>query len=137
MLAEANVFRKNVLVRAERALSGAVVRTMLPNGLFETVNVASEGDWLITNPGGEQYLLDASSFHKRYESTDSPGVYRSVGKVRALLNPYGEGVSILAPWGEVQYGDADCWFASPVGDDEVYIIGGVEMMSTYSAEEDF
>jgi hypothetical protein len=73
-----------------------------------------------------------------YEPTDVEGVFRAKGMVRAIPNPTGQSVEITAPWGEPQYGDAECLFASvydPAQPDVVgpdrYIIDNDSFLATY------
>lgn len=49
--------------------------------------------------------------------------------MKALPNPFGEAIEILAPWGELQRGQANCWLV--LNGDSRYLIGGAEFSSTY------
>lgn len=40
----------------------------------------------------------------------------------------------MAPWGEVQCGDADCWIAQGSTVEDRYLIGAAEFQSTYAPE---
>ena len=142
-LAEAPVFAKKAEVAAVTATAGQEVRTVLANGTKETVNYAEEGDVIVTNPGGEQYILKPDNFAKRYEATAEDGVYRAKGMARAFKNDTGAPVEIMAPWGEPQYGDENCMIAtvfdpdnpSEIGSDR-YIIGADEFAETYGPIEE-
>ena len=74
-LAAAPVFKKTAIVRARPALLGEVVVTTLKDGREETTSVAAEGDFVVTNPSGEEYILTSENFLPRYVSTDEAGVY--------------------------------------------------------------
>lgn len=59
------------------------------------------------------------------------------GRIRVYLNPTGKNVEIIAPWGEKQFGDSQCYFASAVGENleptsDRYIIGHDEFEETYA-----
>lgn len=135
--AKAKVYVKSAVVQATRARGGERIETVLADGTPETVNTCNEGDFIVTNPGGEQYVLTPENFAKRYEPGDD-GSYRAKGVCRAFQNPTGNNVSVTAPWGEEQHGDKDAMFAVAVDPDDPthigsdrYIIGGDEFKSTY------
>ena len=139
MLVEAPVFAKKGTVEARQVTVPEEVTTTLADGTQETVNTAVPGDFVITNPGGERYILKPDNFAKRYEATDEAGVYRAKGMARAFQNPTGAEIDIMAPWGEVQHGGPDCMIATtydPENPDEVgsdrYIIGAAEFVDTYA-----
>jgi len=139
MLAEAPIFAKKGKVEARQAAEQEEVSTVLADGTVETVNVAEPGDIIVTNPGGEKYILKPDKFNKRYQATDVEGVYLAKGMARAINNPTGQPIQIMAPWGEVQNGGADCMVATvydaakpdEIGSDR-YIIGGQEFADTYA-----
>lgn len=142
-LTEAPVYAKKSLVQIRKASPGEVVTTTLADGTVETSNTAGENDVVITNPGGEQYIIDADKAEKRYEPTTEDGVYRAKGMARALTNPTGAPIEITAPWGEKQFGDADCLIATvfdPAQPDVVssdrYIIGANEFQDTYGPADE-
>jgi hypothetical protein len=142
-LAEAPVFAKKAEVSAVVAAAGQEVRTVLANGTEETVNYTEEGDVIVTNPGGEQYILKSDNFTKRYEATAQEGIYRAKGMARAFKNDTGAPIEIMAPWGEPQFGDENCLIATvfdPENPDEIgsdrYIIGGDEFAATYGPIEE-
>ena len=137
-LASAPIYEKTAQVRIRAAAPGEVVSTVLADGTVETVNTAGENQVVITNPGGEEYIVDAAKASKRYAPTDIEGVYKAVGMVRALDNPTGADIAITAPWGERQVGGPDCKIAALYSDEEAdvvsgdrYIIGAVEFAETY------
>lgn len=142
-LAEAPVFAKKAEVSASIAHGGEVIETVLADGTIETTNTANPGDAIITNPGGEQYIIPAETFNKRYEATADEGVFRAKGMARAFKNDTGAPIEIMAPWGEPQYGDENCMIAtvfdpdnpSEIGSDR-YIIGADEFAETYGPIEE-
>jgi len=136
--ANAPLYLKKAIVKARTATPGQQVKTILANGTEETVNSAQEGDIIVTNPGGEEYILKFEKFSARYEALDDQGTFRAKGVIRAITNPIGKSISVKAPWGEEQFGDAECIVAAtydPLRPDEVstdrYIIGKEEFLATY------
>ncbi len=128
-------FDKQGKVTAVRVTTDTAVTTTLADGTVETTNTAHAGDWIVTNPGGEQYTMSDEKFTKKYASTDESGVFKAIGTVRAIKNPLKTAIIITAPWGEEQHGGSDCWLAYPDGTNEgAYIIGGAEFNDTYGGE---
>jgi len=141
-LAKAPVYKKQGEVRAVIAQGGEVVITKLADGTTETRNTANPGDAIITNPGGEQYIIDAKKFGKRYEPKEGEeGVYSAKGYCRAIDNPWGQAITMKASWGEMQNGQRDCKIADAYDLEadklggEPYIIGWVEFGQTYKQVE--
>jgi len=141
--ANAPVYAKKVEVELRPATPGETLTTTLADGTVETTNTAGDNDVVITNPGGEQYIIDADKAAARYEATDTEGVYRAKGMARVVQNPTGAPVEIMAPWGEKQFGNPDCYFATvfdPDNPDEIgsdrYIIGSDELSGTYGTLEE-
>lgn len=141
---QAPVYAKTATIAAEPARPGEIVQTRLKNGKLETENTfANPGDMLVTNPGGERYVVPADKFRTRYESTATPGVWKATGLVRAIQNPTGVDVVTTAPWNEDIRGDADCMLVAIVTEDkpdevdpkERYIIGKSEFDETYAPFE--
>jgi len=139
-LAEAGKYAKSGLVQARQAVPGEQVTTVLEDGTEETTNTAKESQVVITNPGGEKYIIDADKFAQRYQTTEQEGVFRAKGAVRAFRNQTGRPIEITAPWGQPQYGDEHCMLATPydpgkpdeIGPDR-YIIGHEEFLETYAS----
>lgn len=142
-LGGAPVFAKKGKVQARVTVEREEVHTTLADGTEETVNVAEPGDVVVTNPGGEKYVLKPDNFDKRYEATEEEGVFRAKGMARAIQNPTGTDIEIMAPWGESQYGGPDCMIATVfdpdqpdlIGNDR-YIIGAEEFQDTYAPAEE-
>lgn len=136
-LAEAPLFKKQGHVEARLATLGEEITTILESGAKETVNTANEGDWIVTNPSGEQYIISGKKFLNRYEETDKEGVYQAKGFCRAIKNPFGEPIEIMASWGSPQTGDEDCMIADTCDEKgsnmggEPYLIDAVAFAETY------
>jgi PGDYG protein len=139
LFAAAPLYRKSAIVAARRASAGERIVTVMSSGHVETSVTCDGGEWVITNPGGELYVISAEKFARRYEPADD-GRYRAKGIIRAFRNPAGVPVTILAPWGEDQVQDGDCMFATEffpgdpgrIGSDR-YLIGAAEFAETYVA----
>lgn len=139
--------QKKVIVSAEQSVRSKTVRTVLKNGKSETLNTAEKGDWIITNPGGEQYVLKPEQFTKRYHATGKKrkNLYKSVGDGVYVPNPYGVPVCVPSPLNPAEYmfGAADCGFVAAFDTTKTgkrdtvmttadrYIIGREEKLKTY------
>lgn len=136
-LANAHVYRKQGQVRAHRAEVGEQITTTLASGAKETVNTANEGDWIVTNPSGEKYIISQAKFESRYEPTDEDDVFRAKGHCRAIQNPFGNAIEIMASWGEPQTGDERCMIADTCDENgenmggEPYLIDADAFAETY------
>ena len=141
LFAEAPLFIKSAIVEAQVVEESTEITTQLADGTNETTNTAEAGDVIVTNPGGEKYVLKPDNFAKRY-ADQGDGTYRATGACRAVTNPTGEPITIIAPWGEEQRGGPDCMIAVAVdpsnptefGSDR-YIIGKEEFAQTYISAE--
>ncbi|MDB5178046.1 MAG: hypothetical protein JWO61_429 [Candidatus Saccharibacteria bacterium] len=109
--AEAPVYRKSTIVKARSAEAGEVVVTVTPDGVEEGRNTAGEGDHVVTGANGADFILPAEKFNKLYEATEDEGTFQAKGTARIIDNPTGKKIGILAPWGEMQYGDAEAKLA--------------------------
>lgn len=135
-LAGAPVYKKQGLVKARPATPGEEVRTTLQGGAEETVNRANDGDWVVTNPSGERYIIAEKKFLGRYEQTNEAGVYAAKGFCRAIPNPFGTPIEIMASWGSPQTGDERCLIADTCDasgkvDGEPYLIDSNAFAVTY------
>ena len=135
-LESAPVFKKQGGVGAHPAKDGEEITTTLESGAKETVNKANEGDWIVTNPSGEQYIISGKKFLERYESTEKAGIYLAKGFCRAIKNPFGKQIEIMASWGSPQTGDVRCFIADTCdadgkADGEPYLIDADAFTKTY------
>lgn len=134
--ARAPIYRKHVEVDIRKIAYGMEVVTTLANGHHETTLIADyERCWLVTNPGGEQYLITEEKVRSRYDHLGGHR-YRARGRVRAFQNPFRQPVMIDAPWGTEQHGDEIVIFAEGVTDHDRYLIGYAEFLDTYRADFD-
>ena len=97
---DAKLFEKFAVVKARPANEVEIIITIVNSEKGkreETRNQAKEGDFIITNPGGEEYIVRRDKFPKLYEEL-SDGSYKSIGQVRAIQTE--KNVEFTAPWGE-------------------------------------
>jgi len=137
LLTNAPVYEKTATVKARRVTSSQNVTTAFGD-FVETKNTAKVGDWIVTNPDGEEYILTDENFRSKYESSSTAGTFKAIGKIKAIKNPYKKDIEIVAPWGSPQFGDANSWLAvsldssgKPVDSDR-YIIENGAFDHTYS-----
>jgi len=137
-LKESPTYKKQGSVRAEVALGGEVVETILNDGTVESINTAEEGDFVVTNPTGEKYILKPEIFHARNEKDrNKEGVYIARGYCKAIENPFEQPISMMASWGGTQNGAEDCIVADVYDVEaneaagEPYIIGREQFEETY------
>ena len=91
--------KKIVTVHAEQGIIGDVITTDIDK-TENTVGVDEFGnpDWVITNPGGEKYVVKDKVFKDTYERAgDEPGVYSK--KALQLLVPCEKSVEFTPSWG--------------------------------------
>jgi hypothetical protein len=137
LLANAPLYEKFATVTAREVLVAEEIRTLVGDGFVETTNAAEVGDFVVTNPTGEEYILKLDKFTARYEATDKKGTYKASGLVRAISNPYMCEIEIDAPWGAPQYGESLCLLATTVDDEhsevgtDRYIIEFAAFKETY------
>lgn len=102
-------FYKFAKVLARQGVEGEEIKTIMANGLEETVNSvkvdaeSGQPDWVIKNPGGEEYIITDKNFKKRYEITGEENseefsVYSSK-RAEITAVQIKENVSFTAPWG--------------------------------------
>jgi hypothetical protein len=107
-LKSAPIFKKQGTIKARQVKAGEKIETVLADGRVETINVSNNGDWVVTNPGGEEYIVPGEKFGDKYEATKEEGVFAAKGHVRAIENPFDKDISLEASWGELQHGDERC-----------------------------
>ena len=95
---DADSFVKSAEVKARQVTEEENVKT----GLDATKNIANKGDWIVTNPDGEQYVISEEKFSQLYkEKENEEGSFVSVGEpVKAIRTE--KNVVFTAPWGEKQ-----------------------------------
>ncbi len=143
--AGAGRYRKYRNILAKRAQAGEKIETITADGL-ETVNTAQAGDYIVRNTteAGEQYLLGAEKFEKRYSPLAPPDangwqMYEPNSVIFAIeLSPdllqclqWPPEFYFIARWGEKMIAKTGDFLALPEDCSEVYRIAGKEFFETY------
>lgn len=137
------IYKKQGEVQARQATKEEEVVTIMKSstGEVETKNKAMPGDWIVTNPGGEEYVLKPEKFAARYEPKEgADGVFAAKGYCVAVKNPFESAITMKASWGEMQNGAADCMIADTYEyqtgkrGGEPYIIAKKEFDQTYKVD---
>jgi len=126
------IAKKSVTVIARPAVDGEIIETILANGHKETENTATANDMVVTNKGGEQYLMSKEKFDDRYEPTEKEFCYQAKGQISYV--GIEQDTTFIAPWGKeitILAGGVIC-SPYPEGEKkEVYGIAGDEFKETY------
>ncbi len=92
--------QKTAKVKAEKVPPGTKVETIMADGHVETSKTAGpDGGYKVTNPTGEQYLVDIAKFESIYEPAGEQGMFQPRPDPRKVVT-VGENVAFTAPWGE-------------------------------------
>ena len=76
------------------------LHTVADDGHVETSKTAGpDGGYKVTNPTGEQYLVDTEKFEKIYEKTEHDGIYQPKPDPRKVVT-IDKNIAFRAPWGE-------------------------------------
>ena len=128
-------YAKFARIQAVEAQGGEVIETILADGTRETTNVAEVGDWIATNPGGEQYIIKPATFAKKYEPATELGGnwYKPKGGPQQFVQIKRD-MSVLASWGEVQNIKAG-GYLNVTNPTDIYGIGEEEFNNTYKLVE--
>lgn len=107
-LNKAPVYIKNIIVKIRPATQNEKIITILNDGEKETINIAKIGDWIVTNPSNEQYIINNKNYLEHYKETGEAGFYIENNYCKAIKNPFNKPIKINAPWGFTQIGDEKC-----------------------------
>ena len=125
----AEYYRKCAMVTARVAQAGEEIVTIV-DGTEETRNTANAGDYVVRNPGGEEYIVEKTRFEGRYELVSgTDDTYRPSGAPVAAV-VLAENVRFVAPWGEEQFINAGGFLLNNAGD--IYGIQKQEFFDTYA-----
>ncbi len=123
-------------IKAEQGELGQEVITKMADGLEETRNTVKldektgQPGWIVTNPGGEQYIVEDSAFNKKYElDPENNEQYKPKGGP-VLATQINEDITFEAPWG----GDmniATGGYLVLAGEKDIYGIQKKEFNDTY------
>lgn len=77
-------------------------------------------------------VFEQASVYKKQGKIEEREANSGEKIVKIAKNPTGSKIEIVAPWGEKQYGDSDCYIAQSLEDkNDRYIIGNKEFNETY------
>lgn len=124
-------------IKARQGTVGEEVMTQMANGLEETKNTVKidkttgEPGWIVTNPDGEEYIVEDSIFKKKYEiDPENPSQYKPKG-APVLSSTIDEHIEFTAPWGETMRIEAGgSLILSDLND--IYGIQKAEFENTYA-----
>ncbi len=124
-------------IQARQGVVGEEIITKMQNGLEETKNVVTADEngnpgMVVTNPSGEEYIVPAETFAKKYEiDPENPTVYKPKGGPM-LSYQTSENLSFMAPWGEEMKIEAGGHImVNPENFNDMYGIQGPEFDETY------
>ena len=125
-------YAKTARIKAREGVPGETLVTKLADGHEETVNTnISTGDMVVTNPGGEQYVIKAETFKKKYEiDPDNPGQYRPKGGAQQFLR-LKEDLDFKVSWGDQHMRKGDFINITARDSGDIYGIGQKEFFDTY------
>jgi len=116
-------------VQAVFVPAGTVVETVMANGLVETTKTAgADGGYKITNPAGEEYVMNPDKFKERYEAAERDGYFKPVW-APVMVVQIDEDVVFTAPWGNDMHIAAGGVIVNNNGD--IYGIQPAEFADTY------
>lgn len=126
-------FAKFARIQAKEAAGGEEIITILADGTKETENIANAGDWIVTNPGGEQYIVPGAKFPKKYEPCPElgDGWFKPTGGVQKFLE-LAQDMQFICSWNEEQFIAAG-GFVNVTDLDDIYGIAKDELFVTYKA----
>ena len=131
----AKYFIKKAVVNVRPAIVGEEVITYIKdkntNALIEETRqiVKEENLVIITNPGGENYLVKKDIVENNYVKGDKEGDYIAKAKPRKVIE-IDENISFTAPWGETMNLQAGAWLNID-NMDKIYGINPEEFYETH------
>ncbi|MBQ8481244.1 MAG: hypothetical protein IJ532_01760 [Alphaproteobacteria bacterium] len=125
-------YTKTARIKARPGVPGETIVTKLADGHKETENPNIEtGDMVVTNPGGEQYVVKAETFKKKYEiDPDNPEQYRPTGGAQQFLR-LKEDIDFKVSWGEQSMRKGDFINITARASGDIYGVGQKEFFDTY------
>ncbi len=113
------------------------IATITRDGL-ETVNTANPGDYIVTNPGGEQYVITPDRVTELYHVDHVNGVLNVLSKPRTCIQntSASDTVKFIAPWGGEMVLKPNDYLVSIEGT-EVYRVAEEEFKQTYKLGRKF
>ncbi|NCB50074.1 MAG: hypothetical protein EOM53_05320 [Alphaproteobacteria bacterium] len=123
----AKTFVKQAFVQATQCTKEETLTTRLSDGMAETVNTAFPGNWIVTNPSGEQYILTEEKFKEKYIPAKQKGVYVSKPIPQKFIQ-IKEDIEFMAPPQFIKKGG----FLNVSDLENVYGVAQKEFLETYS-----
>jgi fructose-1,6-bisphosphatase/inositol monophosphatase family enzyme len=115
-------------VRAERARKGQSLQTTV-DGFALSVNIAEDGDWLITTSRGDQYFLSDEKVRARYHGEPAADGTLLPSPEPLPMVRITRPIRFRAPWGAMQYAPAGSVLVLKQND--VYAIHAASFDSAY------
>jgi fructose-1,6-bisphosphatase/inositol monophosphatase family enzyme len=115
-------------VRAERARKGQSLQTTV-DGFAVSVNIAQDGDWLITTRKGDQYFLSDEKVRARYHGEPAADGTLLPSPDPLPMVRITRPIRFRAPWGAMQYAPAGSVLVLKQND--VYAIHATNFAASY------
>ncbi len=93
----ARLAQKTAWVAARPAREEERITTVLRGAKAETTNTARAGDMVVTNPGGERYIIEARKFFELYRAAGVAGMFEP-RSLPVYVVTVSENVEFQAPW---------------------------------------
>ena len=96
------LYIKTASIKARKGIIGEKIVTIMSDGHIESQNIVkNDGDMVVTNPNGEQFLMRAKDFAERYMPIpEKPEHYYPKPLPQTMLY-LDKDIEFVAPWGEV------------------------------------
>ena len=98
----------------------------------ETKNVAHAGDWIVTNPDGEQYVISATKFPAKYSDIGNGQFVPTEGP--KTFQQTTDNVCFKASWGATQFVTAGSYICTAYGPGKEYGVSNFAFNKTYEPE---
>lgn len=127
---------KHACVSARLGIEGEVIKTIMEDGLEETINIVDKDpvtdkvDWVVTNPNNEQYIVPHAVFIKKYcIDPENPDLYKPLEEIKIAVQ-INEHIMFKAPWGDNMYIQAGGYLIIN-SETDIYGIQEQEFLETY------
>lgn len=123
---------KTATVKARRVKEGEIINTKTSDGLDETKNIGIKDEkgelgWVVTNPGGEEYIVSNDEFSQSYTQVTTDEYVKGKPVITMKLE---DDIAFNAPWGEEMKIQAGGYLIIN-GKDDIYGIQEVSFNETY------
>jgi hypothetical protein len=119
---------------------GAPLTTIASDGTVETNNKVTRDKTVLNNVGNpdNRWAADTSTFKRKYQPGETPGVYKPAGGPMRAYGPTTEPISFNTPWGSTENigpGSYIMQDPKPGKEDDIYGISGEDMKKSYKFDE--